>query len=83
MTPAQQAARIELRLAELRVLAAETSLEETLRQQAEREATYEEPAAIRWLLAPLRAPTYDPWRTEVRRQTQRIKAAYYRRLLAR
>jgi len=65
------AARIEVRIAEPRVLAAEAALETVLEQR---------PLWTRWLLEPLQARSLEQaWRAEVQRQTRRLEAAVRRR----
>jgi hypothetical protein len=63
-----QAARLELRLAELRELAAQAAIDSA-----------QPSPAMRRLLEPLQAPGYSPWQAAVRRQTQRLVMAVRRR----
>jgi len=72
LSPDHLAALIDVRLAELRELAAETAY------AYGREQCF---AATRRLLKPLRARSPEQaWRAEVRRQVRRLEAAYRRRL---
>ena len=78
-----QAARIAVRLAELRVLAAEAAIEAAHAAVPEH-SPEQYSAALCWLLEPLRARSPEQiWRAEVRRQARRIEATYRRRLAAR